>query len=266
MRRSAPPTWLAAAVAVLLVRAPTAAGQAVESGSWSASLGHDLLRIELTDGPTYWRTSTIGVGRRFSGGSVAVYGVSATRSGRTEHAAIADGYADLWTGAYGNLRLATAPAAVMLARLDAGGEVFQTIGSTELSASVRRQEFAQSQVNTFGFGTGHYLGRWYLRPRAAAAQVGTSWSPFAAVTARRYLGEGTDDLFDLSFGGGEEVLEVPAAGAERVDVLTSISRYAGLRIQQYPSRRFGFSVGASYSSYRTIRDRWGLSVGVTTRW
>ena len=88
----------------------------------------------------------------------------------------------------------------------------------------------------------------------------------AAITARRYLGDGADDRLDLSLGGGEEVLEVPAAGDTRVDVLTSASRYAGLRIQRYPGRHFGFSIGGSYSSYREIRDRWGLSVGVMTRW
>jgi YaiO family outer membrane protein len=257
---------MAAAIVMLLVRAPVSAGQAVEDPVWSASLVHDLIRIDMADGTAYWRTSTAGLGRRFSGGSVTLYGLSATRAGRTEHAAIVDTYADLWDGAYGNLRLGFAPTARMLARLDAGGEVFQAIGSMELSASVRRQEFETAEVSTFGLGTGHYLGRWYVRPRAAAAHVRTSWSPFAAVTARRYLGDGTDDLLDLSVGGGEEVLEVPGTGATRVDVLTSSSRYAGLRIQRYPSRHFGFSIGGSYSSYRQIRDRWGLSAGVMTRW
>src|SRR5690606_31119568 len=108
----------------------------------------------------------------------------------------------------------------------------------------------------------------YLRPRTVVARVDQSWSPFVAFSARRYLGDGSDNNFDFTAGFGEEVLEVaaPASGRGPLEVITSRSHFGAVRGQRYVSGNLGFSASASYSDYAAIENRWGVSVGLLTRW
>ena len=261
-------TGAAVAMAALVTAAPLVAQEEVEAPRWSATLFYDITRIAPSPDEAYWHAVTAGVGRRFDGGSVALQGLASRRFDTTDEAAIVDVYHDLWTGAYANARLAAAPGAVALARTDAGAELFQTIGRAELAGSFRFQSFEVNDVSTVGAALGYYLGRWYLRPRTVVANVDDAWSPFFAFAARRYFGDGTDDTVDLARGMGEEVLEVaaPTTGSGPLDVITSGSRFLALRGQRYLTPNVGVSVGASYSDYEEIPNRWGASLGVLTRW
>lgn len=235
---------------------------------WSATLYYDVTQIAPSADEAYWHTVTAGVARQLESGSVALQGLVTRRFDVSDAGAVVDAYRDLWRGAYGNVRVGMAPGAEVLARFDAGAELFQTVGNVELAASFRHQSFEVAEVNTVGAAAAYYVGRWYLRPRTLVAQVDESWSPFLAFTARRYLGEGTDDRFDVAAGFGEEVLEVaaPASGDGPLDVITSGSRFVSLGGQRYFARRFGLSAAGWYSDYEEIPNRWGVSVGVLTRW
>lgn len=263
--------WLAGWLATALVAAAASPGDAQEADfrPWSATVGLDVQQVRSAAGASYWQTLTTTVARKLPAGSLAFGGISARRHDRTDLAGIADLYGDLWEGAYGNVRVALAPRAEILSRIDIGAEIFHSIGAAEVSLSARSQEFETARVRTFGLGTGYYSGDWFLRPRGVVAQVEGSWSPFVAFTGRRYLGGSTDDLIDLSLGGGAEVLEVTGADAARsvgVEVVTSASRFGGIRLQRYFGERVGLSAGAWYSDYDAIHDRWGVSAALTTRW
>lgn len=238
------------------------------TGSWSAVFFYDAQRIGQPQEEAFWHTVTAGVQRKWEAGSVSVQGVSTRRFALADEALVLDGYHELWSGAYGNLLLRAAPGAEVLPRFDAGTELFQTLGRAELSASYRHQEFAAVQVGTMGVGLGYYLDRWYLRPRSVVAHIGDSWSPSVAVTARRYLGDSTDNTVDVAVGFGEEVLEAATAGAagRSMEVITSASRFASVRTQRFVGARIGGLIGASYSDYAEIPDRWGISIGLITRW
>lgn len=257
-----------AAAAVLAAAGPLVAQAEMEPPRWSAELYYDVTQISPSPDEAYWQTVTAGVGRRSSNGSVAVQGLVTRRFEVSDAAVIADVYHDLWSGAYGNVRIGVAPAAEALSRFDAGAELYQALGNAELSASFRHQSFEVSEVNTLGVGLAYYIGNWYLRPRGLAAQVDESWSPFLAFTARRYLGDTSDNLMELAVGIGEEVLEVaaPASGTGPLDVITSGSRFVSLRSQRYFGRRFGVSASTSYSDYEEIPNRWRFALGVLTRW
>jgi YaiO family outer membrane protein len=235
---------------------------------WSATLYYDVTQIASPPDEAYWHTVTAGVARRMDAGSVALQGLVTQRFDVSDAGAVVDVYRDLWRGAYGNVRVGMAPGAEVLARYDAGAELFQTVGNVELAASFRHQSFEVAEVNTMGAAAAYYVGRWYLRPRTLVAHVHEAWSPFVAFTARRYLGEGTDDRFDVAAGFGEEVLEIaaPAFGEGPLDVITSGSRFVSLGGQRYLARRLGLSAAGWYSEYEEIPNRWGVSVGVLTRW
>lgn len=261
--------WACAGALALLVVNSAAAQDDPEGSRWSGTLFYEALQISPGPKAGFWHAVNVGIARRHARGSVALHGISTRRFDLTDRAFAVDLYNDLWSGAYGNLRMAAAPGATVMARVDLRGEVYQALGASELTASLRHQRFELAEVTTFGVGAGHYAGRWYLRPRTLVAAVGRSWSPFAAFTARRYVGEGTDNLVDVTLGGGQEVLEVLEPG-ERSDggleVVSSASHFAGVRIQRYVNANLGVSLGGSYSGYEAIPDRWGISVGVLTRW
>lgn len=258
-----------AALALLAAVGPLMAqGEPGRVLPWSATLYYDVTRIAPSPDEAYWHTVTAGLARRMAAGSVAVQGLVTRRIDVADEGAVLDVYRDLWSGAYGNVRVGVAPGAEVLARFDAGAELFQSAGNAELSASFRHQSFEVAEVNTLGGALAYYVGRWYLRPRTLVAHVDEAWSPFLAFTARRYFGEGTEDLLDVGAGFGEEVLEVaaPASGEGPLDVITSGSRFASLRGQRYFAPNFGVSVGGWYSDYEEIPNRWGASVGLLTRW
>lgn len=251
-----------------LASTPLAAQEREPAPRWSATLHYDAQRVAPGPGADYWHTLTAGVGRKLAGGSLVLQAVATRRFDIEDHAFVADAYHALWRGAYGNARVGLAPGAETMSRYDVGAEVFQAVGRSELSASLRHQGFDVTQVSSAGLGVGYYVGSWYLRPRTVVARVDESWSPFVAFTGRRYLGDGTDRSFDLTVGMGEEVLEVAApVGADgRLNVVTSGSRFAGVRTQHFFGRHLGAAAGASYSAYEAIADRWAVSVGVLTRW
>lgn len=261
-------TAVAAAFCSLLATTPLGAQGEAGAPRWSGAFYYDVTRIAPSPNEAYWQTVTAGVTRLLDGGSVGIQALASRRFDTTDEAAIFDVYHDLWSGAYGNLRLAAAPGAEVLAQVDAGAELFQSFGNAELAGSFRYQSFEVTEVSTIGAAVGYYLGRWYLRPRTLVANVDESWSPFVAFTARRYFGDSGDNRVDLSLGMGEEVLEVaaPSSGAGPLDVITSGSRFLGVRGQRYLNGSLGLSLGASYSDYAEIPNRWGASLGVMTRW
>lgn len=255
-----------ALVAIMLPTVLTAQ-ENVSDLRWSAVLYYDAQQVARSP-YAYWHTITAGVQRKLDGGSIAIQSVATRRFNIDDHALVADVYHDLWRGAYGNARLRYAPDAEALPSSTIGGEIVQVVASSEISASYQHQEFAIADVNTIGLGLGFYIGNWYLRPRSLVAQIEDSWSPFLAFTARRYLGDTTDNSFDFSVGLGEEVLEVapPLTSTRTVDVITTGSRFAAVKTQRFFGRHLGAVVGATYSDYVDISTRWGLSVGVITRW
>jgi YaiO family outer membrane protein len=263
------PRWASRGVLLAsLAAAPLAAQGGEPAARWSATLHYDAQHVPPGPEGAYWHTLTAGVGRRTAAGSLSLQAVAIRRFEIDERAFVADVYPKLWRGAYGNVRVGVAPGAKTTSRYDVGAEVFQGVGSSELSASLRRQGFEAAEVSAVGVGLGHYIGNWYLRPRTVVARVDRSWAPFVAFTGRRYLRDRTDHSVDLTVGMGEEVLEVaaPAGGDGRLDVVTAGSRFAAVRSQLFFRRHVGATAGASYSAYEAIPDRWGVSLGVLTRW
>lgn len=255
---------------LILAAALVPGGAAAQEGSappeWSAALHYDAQQVARSPA-AYWHTVTLAVQRRMRTGSVEVQGIGTRRFDLADQALVLDAYRELWRGAYGNVRVQYAPEATVLPEYVAGAELFQAIGRVEVAGSYTHQEYAVADANTLGLGLGYYVGQWYLRQRVLAAAVEGAWSPATVTSARRYLGGGTENTIDLSVGFGEEVLEVaPIAGTGAVDVVTTESRFVSARTRRFLGPGLGLVVGANYSRYSGIADRWGVSVGAIVRW
>ncbi|MDQ7039942.1 MAG: YaiO family outer membrane beta-barrel protein [Rhodothermus sp.] len=182
------------------------------------------------------------------------------RFNRRDAALALEGWATLWYGAYGNVRLQYVPHARFLPRVEGYVELYQGIGAWELAISFRPRFFTGETVPTLGLAMARYEGNWYLRTRmlltALAGHVNWTQS-FRA----RYYWNPPLAYVDLQFGYGR--------GVEIVDVgpvLRAVRTYfAAVRLQRFITRTVGLSIGFSYSDDDLFIRR-GISMGLFQRW
>ncbi|CAN5845384.1 hypothetical protein BH23GEM3_BH23GEM3_18030 [soil metagenome] len=213
-----------------------------------------------------WHTYTASVGRRFSRGALAVQVLKTRRFEFDDQAVAVDGYLDLWRGSYANLQLQHAPESDVLPRANAGAELFQGIaGGWEGSAGYRYQRFPAADVNLYVLTAGRYTGRWYLRQRNTIASTGGERAASHSLSIRRYL-DSADNYLELGAGAGSEVVEITSVGAGNPVVDLRTAQFAAARVQHFLSPSFGGSLALTVNDYDGLPTRWGMSVGVVTRW
>ncbi len=209
---------------------------------WSASLGVDLTRFPA-DGQD-WAETTASL--RYSGaaGSLGLDALTVERFGRKDQAFALDGYRDLWSRAYVNLRFQHAPSATLFPQHRWRAELFQGFGQGwEASAGYDRLGFAQP-VELLTVGLGLYRGNWYLRWRhlhVPGRPDDPASSDSDRLLARYYYKGDADNYVEVTVGAGST--EPPSTTAP-------FSREA----------RHSWSTGASWVHF--FSPRLGMRLGV----
>ncbi len=226
--------------------------------AWSAAL---FYRYEsLSGGRAAWQNWHVSARRRFDRGTIIVEALRTRRFDAWDEALAADGWLDLWRGAYVNVRLQAAQNPRLLPATEWYLEGYQGVGRWEFSGLFRQRAFAAETVRDFGLTAAVYVGNWYLRARA-------QWTPREGRTggsqvfmARRYWTPPME-FVEVQAGRGRSV-ETVAEGP----VLVLTQTYAvALRVQKFLTRNLGFTAGGSYSDDDFFTRR-SLTLGLLTRW
>jgi YaiO family outer membrane protein len=252
--------------AYLLSIAPRALGPdvAVNAGYlWSANLGASW--TGFTPARADWSDYTLSVRRHFSRGSLALEALGANRFSTSDHAWALDGYADLWSRAYANLRYQRGPQEDLFPGNSWRAELFQGVGrGWELSASYDRLGFSSAPVALYGLGVGRYFGNWYLRWRHLHIPGAGSGSTESDRAQLRYYYKGdADNYAELAAGVGRS--DSAAANVPGI-VVTSHSWSTSATLVKFLRPRLGFKFGLEYDHGDDGFDGRGLIGTVYTRW
>ena len=209
---------------------------------WSASLaaGTSTFNRDRDN----WQHANATLRRHFDRGSLAVELLQAQRFGRSDLAWALDGYADLWSGSYANLRYQHGGQDSLFAERAWRAELFQNLPhGWEVSGSYDRLEFAHADVGIYGLGLGKYVGNFYLRglTRRVQGDAGSHSSHRGLV--RWYYAGNADDYFEVSGGTGRsgELTRAPA------DIETGRGSSLGVALVKYWTPQWGFKVALDYA-------------------
>lgn len=252
-------------VAALLALADTAAARPdsaarrVDPPWWE--LRADASAESFTSRLAAWRHHTLSLQRRAAWGALGAEAFVARRFERTERGVGADGAAVVWHGAYVDAHVATSRNALVIPRLDAAVELFQSVGhGWEVAPGARLMRFSNADVGVYSFAVGRSVGDWYLRARGSAApqdgQVGAS----GALVVRRYFGNATD-LVEAAASDGREVVTLAPGVAE-----LRVARGASVRAQRMLTATVGASAALSVTDEAGLPVRRGGELGLFVRW
>lgn len=209
----------------------------------------------------FWHTGTLGIKRQFPFGSLELQALGTTRFDKWDQALVLDGYTDLWTGAYTNIRLLGTIDPEVIASYDAMGELYQNFpGGWEVSALYRLMAFNAGNVHFFGASLGKYLGSWYFRvdPRLFIADEG----PGAQVSLwGRYYYDTADDFVELRTGFGRRVAVV--GSGPRVEGQNNA--FALLSVQKFFTPNFGIFLAGNFNYDQLFPTRYGGTAGIRVR-
>lgn len=243
-------------ITALALAAPGAVAPA--GFDWQASLSGSATRVDPRD--QRWADQTFAVRRYWERGSLAFETLRVHRFDDHDVAWALDGYANLWSGAYANVRYQQAPQQRLFPHRSWRAEVYQSVGSGwELSASNDTMLFA-SRVDIYGVGIGKYVGNYYLLLRHTNVLTATSHGTGDRLLGRYYYR-----------GDGDSYVELARSRGRSDDTLSLVggrthSGATGINWVHYVTPRWGFKLGASYSRESTGGKEKGVSAALYRRW
>ncbi|HVR82553.1 MAG TPA: YaiO family outer membrane beta-barrel protein [Luteimonas sp.] len=229
---------------------------------WSASLAASRTWFSPSRNP--WGEYTASLRRHFEHGSLAVELLDARRFGTSDRAWALDGYVDLWSRAYANLRYQHGPRGDLYPGNAWRAELFQGVGhGWELSGSYDRLDFTNSNVDMYGIGVGKYVGNFYLRARTLyiPGDGGHSTS-FRGQVRYYYAGDGDNYVeFNAGSGRSRDLLSGNPGVVGR-----NRSSSASVAFVKYPSPRWGFKIGVGYGDDADSFVERGIYGALYRRW
>jgi YaiO family outer membrane protein len=208
-----------------------------------------------------WHTAGVSLGRKAAGVSWNAELLRARRFGQTDAAGVADLYADLRPGTYGNLRVQAAPGATVLPGLDVSAGLYTSVARVwEAGAAYRVLRFEDARVRLITLSRGRYAGPFFVQARATGVPRGTGLDASGALLVRRYYG-GADDFAEVLAGGGREVVTLGAG--PRFDVRRTA--FVAARVQRRLRGPFVLTGGAGYVD-DAVFPRWHATAGAGLRW
>ena len=225
--------------------------------TWAASLSSGW--TDVGDAPR-WNDQTATVRHYTKGGSLAFETLRAHRFGQHDYAWALDGYANLWPGAYANLRYQRG-AAVRLFPANAGrGELYQSLGNGwEASVSDDVLGFA-ARVNIYGVSIAKYTGDWYVQLRHQNIVSAGSHGTGDRLLARWYYAGDADTYAEVSVNSGRSDDPLSLVGGQ--------SRSGGGSVTwvRYWTPAWGTRVGATFSRASDADNQRGVTVALYRRW
>lgn len=244
------------AVTALALAAPGAVAPA--GFDWQASLSGSVTRVD--PGSRHWNDQTLSVRRYWDRGSLAFETLRAHRFDEHDYAWALDGYANLWSGAYANVRYQQAPAQRLFPHRSWRAEVYQSVGGGwELSASDDTLLF-DTRVDIYGLGIGKYVGNFYLLLRHTAILTATSHGKGDRLLGRYYYRGDGDSYVELAHSSGRSDDTLSLVGGRTHSGASSVNWV------HYVTPRWGFKLGASYSRESTGGTEKGVSAALYRRW
>ena len=225
--------------------------------TWAASLSGSWL--DAGSGPR-WNDQTASVRHYMKGGSIGFETLRAHRFGQTGHAWALDAYADLWRGAYANIRYQRSPDARLFPANSGRLEIYQSLGQG-WEASVADDVLGfDARVNIRGVGLGKYAGNWYVQLRHQNIVSQGSHSNGQRLLARYYYAGDADSYLEATANSGRSDDPLSLSGGR--------ARSGGGSVTwvRYWSDNWGSKVGASFSRGANDARERGLSVGLYRRW
>lgn len=251
-------------VATLALAAALAApgpADTLRAGRWlaAASFGVETFTRDRDD----WTQGQGSLGHRRGGWTGLAEVLRIRRFGETEVAGAVSSYFRLGRGTSGWARVQVAPDALVIAEVDAMGELEQSLGGGwTAAASYRRMSFAETAADIVGAAVNRYAGDWLLQGRGQVVMSGGRTGAGGRVNARRYHRGDPDRLVEAGFGLGQEVVVLGAG----IPTALRSTRSASARIRWRLMGRWGVEVVGGWNREEGVPDRAGASVGMFISW
>jgi YaiO family outer membrane protein len=222
---------------------------------WSGTGFVDYLN--LRDGG-HWLERGVQAEGRFPGTTLVLTTADVERFGRSDRVVRGSLYRDLWTGAYGHLRVGLS-GQELLPGFDWQAELTQSLGGGwGVVGAYRGMHFATERIDILTAGVHRYIGAWYLRGRASLVPRPRDMGGAAQLAARRLFAEGH---VELVLARGREVIATAPDRPVRVQ-----SSWAGALLAERtlvgPLR---VKAGLQYVAEDRL-TRWGGTLGLGVAW
>ena len=225
--------------------------------TWTASLASGW--TDAGNGPR-WNDQTASVRHYTRGGSLAFETLRAHRFGQHDYAWALDGYANLWSGAYANLRYQRGAAARLFPANAGRAELYQSLGNG-WEASVSDDVLGYpSRVNIYGVGIAKYTGDWYVQLRHQNIVSAGTHGTGDRLLARWYYAGDADTYAEATVNSGRSDDPLSLVGGQ--------SRSGGGSVTwvRYWTPAWGTRVGASFARASDADNQRGLTVALYRRW
>jgi YaiO family outer membrane protein len=209
-----------------------------------------------------WQSVRASIVREVDGGAIGLEVERVERFGRSDLAAAADLYVNLWPGSYANLRARYAPDPEVLPAADWRLEVFQSLpGAWEASANARLSTVPGPNVTVLGLGIAKYVSAWYLRGLGTVAEVDGTRSGGGAFFARRFFADDGRQFVEAGGGlGGESVAVGPGPTLDVRD-----TAFFQISFQRTVRGPFGAHATVGAHDFEGLPLRSHVTLGVTAR-
>ncbi len=225
--------------------------------TWAASLSSSW--TDVGAGPR-WNDQTAGIRRYTKGGSLGFETLRAHRFGLRDYAWALDGYANLWSGAYANLRYQRGAASRLFPANSGRVELYQSLGNGwEASVSDDVLGFA-SRVNIYGVSIARYTGDWYVQLRHQNIVSAGSHGTGERLLARWYYAGDADTYAEVTVNSGRSDDPLSLVGGQ------GRSGGGSATWVRYWTPAWGTRVGASFSRAGGADNQRGLTLSLYRRW
>jgi YaiO family outer membrane protein len=233
--------------------------------AWSASLGASW--ESFSPARADWSDYTLSVRRHFERGSLALETLGANRFSSSANAWALDGYVDVWSRAYANLRYQRGASGSLFPQTSWRAELYQGVGRRwELAGSYDRLDFTSSGVGIYGLGVGKYVGNWYLRLRHLFVPGSGGNSNSDRLLARYYYKGDADNYVECAAGAGWSDTVLPGTPGTPGSSGQGHSWSTSAALVMFTSPRLGFKLGAVIERDEFGYDGRGVFGSVYTRW
>jgi YaiO family outer membrane protein len=225
--------------------------------TWAASLSSSW--TDVGAGPR-WNDQAASIRHYTKGGSLGFESLRAHRFGLHDYAWALDGYANLWSGAYANLRYQRGAASRLFPANAGRAELYQSLGNGwEVSASDDVLGFA-SRVNIYGVGIAKYTGDWYVQLRHQNIVSAGSHGTGERLLARWDYAGDADTYAEVTVNSGRSDDPLSLVGGQ------GRSGGGSATWVRYWTPIWGTRVGASFARAGGADNQRGLALSLYRRW
>jgi YaiO family outer membrane protein len=208
-----------------------------------------------------WNEQTASLRHYGKLGSIGFEALRVHRFDESDYAWALDGYTDLWSGAYANIRYQRAPMARLFPGNSGRVEVYQSLGNGwEGALSDDVLVFPSTRVNIYGISLAKYIGNYYISLRHQEVRSDGSSSNGDRLLARYYYRGDADHYVEMRASRGRSDDAQSLLGGQ------TRSGSFGMAWLTYFKPNWSFKASASTSHGGADDKERSLSVGVSHRW